>query len=68
MSKKSVRKKVEEFNREKGCYHIAELLMEFLLERGVIGMVSGIRKEGGEPPIRVKGGDYILKSTSYVEV
>lgn len=49
----------------KGLYTIAKLLMEFLLEREIFGIVENIKEEGA--PRKGKGGKYILKSTSYVE-
>lgn len=46
----------------KGQYTIARLLMEYPLEKEILGIVENI-KEQGEPQ-KGKGGQYILKYTS----
>lgn len=51
--------------RWKSWYALASLLMEFLIERGIITIISNRKKEG--EPTKVKGGEYIVKSTAYVQ-
>lgn len=48
-----------------GLYNVAGILLEFLLEKGIVGVVSGVKKEGEAS--RLKGGSYAIKSSYYLE-